>query len=571
MTHHTPLISIIVIGLVLAFAFGAVVQRFRISPLVGYLLAGVAVGPFTPGFVADQALANQLAEIGVVLLMFGVGLHFSLKDLLSVRAIAIPGAVAQIAIATLLGMGLAWLLGWSIGAGLVFGLALSVASTVVLLRALQERRLVETERGRIAVGWLIVEDIAMVLALVLLPPVARILEGDTAVSFSAMFTPLALILGKVIAFVAIVLIVGRMAIPRLLHYVAHTGSRELFRLAVLAVALGIAYGATTLFDVSFALGAFFAGMILSESPLSQRAANETLPLRDAFAVLFFVSVGMLVDPTILLRDAAAVIAVVMIIVIGKSAAAYLIVRLFGHPRMTALTISASLAQIGEFSFILAGLGVGLSLLPERGRDLILAGAILSILLNPLLFAALDWWTARLEAAKAREEPLGREVGTVRERDTAARTPLPATALTNHAVLVGHGRVGSFISQAVTKAGMPLLVIEDDVDDAAKLKERKMETIVGNAADPEIIRAANLAAARCLLVAIPDAFEGGQVVEQARAINPGLAIIARSHSEAESEHLLKHGANQVIMGEHEIAKAMIAAIPRADSAGDSENL
>ena len=302
MVHHTPLIATIVVGLVLAFGLGALAHRLKISPLVGYLLAGVLMGPFTPGYVADQDLANQLAEIGVILLMFGVGLHFSLKDLLSVRAIAIPGAIGQIAIATLLGMGLAHLLGWPLGAGIVFGLALSVASTVVLLRALQERRLIDTERGRIAVGWLIVEDIAMVLTLVLLPPLAGILEGQTGADWSTFAVPLAITLGKVVAFVALMLIIGRRVIPWLLHYVAHTGSRELFRLAVLAIALGVAYGSAVLFDVSFALGAFFAGMILAESELSQRAANETLPLRDAFAVLFFVSVGMLFDPSILLRE-----------------------------------------------------------------------------------------------------------------------------------------------------------------------------------------------------------------------------------------------------------------------------
>lgn len=568
MTHHSPLISIIVVGLVLAFALGALAHRFRISPLVGYLLAGVAVGPFTPGYVADQALANQLAEIGVILLMFGVGLHFSLKDLLSVRAIAIPGAVVQIAIATILGMGLAWWLDWSVTAGLVFGLSLSTASTVVLLRAMQERRLLETERGRIAVGWLIVEDIAMVLTLVLLPVAADIMKGSASTDWMTLAVPLAITVGKVGTFVFIMLVVGRVVIPWILHYVAHTGSRELFRLSVLAIALGVAYGATTLFDVSFALGAFFAGMILSESELSQRAANETLPLRDAFAVLFFVSVGMLVDPMIVVRDIGPVLVTLLIIVFGKSVAAYGIVRLFGHPQSTALTISASLAQIGEFAFILAGLGVALSLLPERGRDLILAGAILSILLNPLLFAALDWWTSR------HERPAG-DMADAADGDTSQkkprrprRAPLPVSALTDHVVLVGHGRVGRFISPVVAEAGIPLLVVEDNADDAAKLKERSIETIVGNAADPEIVKAVNLKDARCLLVAIPDAFEGGQVVQQARAINPDLTIIARSHSEDENQHLLKHGASQVIMGEHEIAKAMISAIPRS-AAADGE--
>jgi monovalent cation:H+ antiporter-2, CPA2 family len=335
--------------------------------------------------------------------------------------------------------------------------------------------------------------------------------------------------------------------------VAHTGSRELFRLAVLAIALGVAFGAAELFDVSFALGAFFAGMILSESELSQRAAQESLPLRDAFAVLFFVSVGMLFDPTIVVREPGPVLATVLIVVFGKSLAAFAIVRLFGHPTSTALTISASLAQIGEFSFILAGLGVGLALLPERGRDLILAGAILSILINPLFFKTLDWLRAKTETD--RKEPSVKA-----EPHQGAREEIPITSLSDHVVLVGHGRVGSFVSKALAETGMPLLVIELDGDIATRLQQQGAEAITGNAADPEVIRAANLAGARCLLVAIPDGFEGGQVVEQARGINPNLPIIARSHSDEETAHLTKHGATEVVMGEHEIAKAMIADIP-----------
>ena len=551
MPHHTPLISTIVVALVLAFIFGVLAQRLRFSPLVGYLLAGILISPFTPGYVADQGIANELAEIGVILLMFGVGLHFSLGDLLSVGRVAIPGAIAQIAVATALGIGLAWWLGWSMSAGVVFGLALSVASTVVLLRAMQERRLLETERGRIAVGWLIVEDMAMVLTLVLLPALAPVLKAGATLSLFALALPIAVTLGKVAAFVAIMLIVGRRVIPWILHYVAHTGSRELFRLSVLAIALGVAFGAAVLFDVSFALGAFFAGMMLSESELSQRAASETLPLRDAFAVLFFVSVGMLVDPTIVLRDPIPLLATVLIIVVGKSLAAFVIVRLFGHPTSTALTIAASLAQIGEFSFILAGLGIELTLLPERGRDLILAGAILSILLNPLFFAALDHWLAKAEAKSAADAAGAGE--------TMAREPVRQTRLTDHVVLVGHGRVGSFISAALPPQ-TALLVIEDDADRVATLQGEGREAIAGNAADPEVISAANLMAARCLLVAIPDAFEGGQVVAQARELNRALPIIARAHSEVEIEHLHKHGATKVVMGEHEIAKAMIADIP-----------
>jgi CPA2 family monovalent cation:H+ antiporter-2 len=547
--HHTPLIATIVGGLVLAFCLGTLAHRLRISPLVGYLLAGVLVGPFTPGFVADRDLAAELAEIGVILLMFGVGLHFSLKDLLAVRAIAIPGAVAQIALATVLGMALAWGLGWPLGGGLVFGLALSVASTVVLLRALQDRHLVDTEQGRIAVGWLIVEDLAMVLTLVLLPPLAGLLGAKNgaapAADASAIAIALVITLAKVAAFVALMIVVGRRVVPWVLHYIAHTGSRELFRLAVLSLALGVAYGAATLFDVSFALGAFFAGMVLAESELSHRAAEESLPLRDAFAVLFFVSVGMLFDPMILLRDPGPVIATVLVIVVGKSVAALLIVLAFRHPLILAVTISASLAQIGEFSFILAGLGVALDLLPKQGRDLILAGAILSILLNPLFFAARDrlgpWLERRAPRASASPEPL---------------VVLPVSGLAGHAVLVGFGRVGSHVGAALREAGVPFLAIEGRDDLVQRIRADGIEVIEGNAADPAVLRAANLAAAQWLIVAIPNAFEAGQVVEQGRAANPALEIIARAHYDAEIEYLERLGANFIIMGEREIARGMI---------------
>jgi CPA2 family monovalent cation:H+ antiporter-2 len=551
MPHYTPLISTIVAGLALAFVLAAIAQRLRASPLVGYLLAGVLLGPGIPAFyTADLALANELAEIGVILLMFGVGLHFSLKDLLAVKNIAIPGAVVQIAVATVMGAGLAAVLGWPLGGGLVFGLSLSVASTVVLLRALQQRRLVETERGRIAVGWLIVEDLAMVLTLVLLPAVAPFFKGADGANMVSLLTPVAITIGKVTAFVAIMLVIGRRVIPWLLHAVAHTGSRELFRLAVLSIALGVAFAAAMLFDVSFALGAFFAGMVMSESELSQRAASETLPLRDAFAVLFFVSVGMLFDPAILVDDFLPVLATLLIIVFGKSVAAFAIVRAFRYGAPTALTISASLAQIGEFSFILAGLGVGLELMPERGRNLILAGAILSILLNPLFFALLDRYLAKHREDKVDAKP----------EPTAAREPVPQTSLTGHVVLVGHGRVGRFITASAPPGTPPFLVIEDGADIVAALTREGRAAIQGNAADPDVLTAANLPVARCLLVAIPDAFEGGQVVQQARAINPALPIVARAHSEAEIEHLLRHGASSVIMGEHEIAKAMLTFIP-----------
>ena len=560
MQHVPPLVSTLTIALVLAFSLGLLAHRFKLPPLVGYLIAGIAIG-FTPGTGTDQNIANQLAEVGVILLLFGVGLHFSVQDLLSVRAIAIPGAVAQGLVATPLGMVVGWGLGWSPGAGFIFGLALSVASTVVLLRMLQERRLVETERGRITVGWLIVQDIAMVLALVLLPGLTGLFrEGQAAPDIAEMVRQAALVLGKFAIFVGGMLLVGKKLIPMLLHYVAHTGSRELFRLAVLSIALGFALLAAELFGVSLALGAFFAGMMLSESQLSQQAATESLPLRDAFAVLFFVSVGMLFHPAIMADAPLAVIATVLIIIVAKSVAAFLVVRVFGHGRDTALVISASLAQIGEFSFILASLGMQFGVLPSEGRDLILAGAIISILLNPILFAALDAYFARREKAALEAEPApAAEAEAEEDEALPTREPILPTGLTDHVVLIGHGRVGKFISTALRERGTPLYIIEDNKDDVADLNEHGVEALTGNAADPEVIQSANLPEARCLLVAIPDAFEGGQVVQQARAINDVLPIIARAHSEEEIDHLIKHGANLVVMGEHEIAKAMISDV------------
>ncbi|WP_028006362.1 YbaL family putative K(+) efflux transporter [Solimonas flava] len=559
MHHSTPLIATIVGGLVLAFVFGAIAQRLRLPPLVGYLLAGVAMGPNTPGFVADQSLASELAELGVILLMFGVGLHFSLKDLLSVRKIAVPGAVVQIAVATALGVGLALLLGWPLGGGIVFGLALSVASTVVLLRALQDRRLLETDRGRIAVGWLIVEDLAMVLALVLIPALAEAFgaAGGASVGAGAIAATLAITIGKVMAFVAVMLIGGRRLIPRILDWVARTGSRELFTLSVLAVALGVALGAAYLFDVSFALGAFFAGMILAESPLSHRAAEESLPLRDAFAVLFFVSVGMLFDPSIVLRAPLQLLATLAIIIVGKSIAAFVIVRAFGYTRATAMTIAASLSQIGEFSFILAGLGLALGLMPQQGQDLILAGAILSILFNPVAFAI-------AERGLRKADPLVVPAATAAAAAPAAEAPAPlrTTTLHGHAIVVGYGRVGSLVAAGLRDAGAPHLVIEDREKPAAVARVDGAELLIGNAAEPRVLQAANLGGASHLFVAIPQSFEAGQVVKQARKANAELVIVARAHSDAEVSYLQQCGANMTIMGEREIAQAMLglAVVP-----------
>ncbi|MGD9882296.1 MAG: YbaL family putative K(+) efflux transporter [Reyranella sp.] len=552
MFHETSLVATIVVGLGLAFVLAAIANRIKVSLLVGYLLAGVAVGPFTPGFVADQKLAAQLAEIGVILLMFGVGLHFSTKDLLAMRRVVVPGALVQMSGSTLLGMAVAWLLGWPLASGFVFGLALSVASTVVLMRALQEHRLLDSERGHVAAGWLVVQDLLMVLALVLLPPLVELLKempssSTQRLDLQHVATTTAVTLGKVAAFIALMLMVGRRVIPQLLHYIAHTGSRELFRLAVLSVALGVAFIAAELFSVSFALGAFFAGMILSESELSQRAAEESLPLRDAFAALFFLSVGMLFDPAVFVREPLPLLATLLVVLVGNTTLAFGIVRLLGYPRDTALTVGVGLAQIGEFSFILADLGIGLGVLTERARDLILGASMLSILLNPLMFAAKDRWKARLRPA-----------GDVApQKDT--EVDLPVTSLEDHVVLVGYGRVGSIVGERLHADGVKLFVIDESAAIVERLRMRRFESVPGNAANEAVVRAANLARARLLIVAIPNAFEAGQVVQQAKRVNPALKIVARAHYDAEVEHLRGLGADQVIMGEREIAQAMLRTV------------
>ncbi|MBV4366097.1 YbaL family putative K(+) efflux transporter [Erwinia phyllosphaerae] len=544
MHHTTPLITTVVGGLVLAFLLGMLANRLRISPLVGYLLAGVLAGPFTPGFVADTNLAPELAELGVILLMFGVGLHFSLKDLMAVKAIAIPGAVAQIAVATLLGMGLSSALGWPWMTGLVFGLCLSTASTVVLLRALEERQLIDSRRGQIAIGWLIVEDLVMVLALVLLPAIAGMMEEGSA-SLAMLLTDLLITIGKVVAFMVLMMVVGRRAVPWILARSAATGSRELFTLAVLALALGIAFGAVEFFDVSFALGAFFAGMVLNESELSHRAAHDTLPLRDAFAVLFFVSVGMLFDPMVLVDKPLAVLGVLAIIVLGKSLAALLLVRLFGHSRSTALTISVSLAQIGEFAFILAGLGISLNLLTQEGRNLVLAGAILSIMLNPILFALLQRYGDKREA---REEQ-------AREEAQAEEPQIPVS-LCNHAIIVGFGRVGSLLGRKLIENGVPIVVVENSRARVEALREQGISAVLGNAARTDVMELARLDCASWLLLTIPDGFEAGEIVAAAREKHPAIEIIARAHYDEEVSYITERGANRVIMGEREIASSML---------------
>jgi CPA2 family monovalent cation:H+ antiporter-2 len=555
MPHETGLIATIAVGFALAFILGMAAHRLKLPPLVGYLLAGVAVGPFTPGFVGDVGLAGQLAEIGVILLMFGVGLHFSIDDLLAVRRISLPGAVAQITAATLMGALLARWWEWSWGAGLVFGLSLSVASTVVLLRALEQRGLVDSAEGRIAVGWLIVEDLAMVLALVLLPALAGPLGGtaDAAHGAAGGGVGMAVLatLGKVVAFLAVMFVVGRRAVPWLLDRVARTGSRELFTLSVLAVALGVAFGAAALFGVSFALGAFFAGMVISESDLSHQAAADALPFQDAFAVLFFVSVGMLFDPAVLVRQPLQVLAVVLIVLIGKSIAALGIVLLFRYPVRTALVVAASLAQIGEFSFILAGLGVTLGLLPQEGHSLILAGALLSITANPLIFATVAplerWVRARPALAGALERPAGA---------LAELSAQEEEGLRDHAVLIGHGRVGAPVARALERQGIPYVVVEQNREEVEALRARGMTALFGDATRPGILDHAHLERARLLVLSAPDAFQARLMLQHARKVNPGIDTVVRTHSDEERAHLESIGVGRAVVGERELALAIV---------------
>ena len=550
MSHDSPLIALLAIGFGLAFVFGALATRLKLSPLLGYLVAGVVIGPFTPGFTADEAIAQQLADVGVVLLMFGVGLHFSARDLLSVRAVAVPITLLTIIGTVAAGVGVAWVFGWGIEAGVVFGLCLSVASTVVSLRNLQDRRLVQTERGKLTVGWLVVEDIAMVLAMVLLATWAQIrtqmVNGEeiTVLQMQDIGLAIVLTLGKVALFALIVLVAGKRVVPWFLHRVVHIGSRELFRLAVLAIALGVAFAASALFDISVALGALFAGLIMGESELSQQAANETLPLRDAFAVLFFVSVGMLFDPRVLLENPWPLLATVAIILVYRSILMFGLLRLFGQSREVAATVTAARAQVAEFSFILAGLGLQLNLMPPEARNVILGGAIISIVLNPLVFAIL--------------EPKARKVETT---DPQFRPP----ATPKRVVIVGWGRVGSLIGRSLDAADATYAVVEDREDLVETLQGQGVAAVLGNGISRDAMKEAGAEKADLVFVTVPNGFEAGGIVELARSLNPTVKVYARAHSDAEVEHLRGLGADFIVSGEQEIADAMIeraaTVIPR----------
>ena len=573
MPHDVSLIATIAAGFGLAMVFGLIAARLKLPPLVGYLLAGIVVSPATPGFVADVGLAGQLAEIGVMLLMFGVGLHFSLADLMAVKKIAVPGAVVQIAVATALGAGVAMLWGWDLGAAIVFGLCLSVASTVVLLRALEAKGLLKSVNGQIAVGWLVVEDLVMVMVLVLLPALAGLLKahgGEAAVTpeAGAIWTTVGITLAKVSAFIVLMLVVGRRLLPKILWWVARTGSQELFTLGVVAIAIGVAFGAAKLFDVSFALGAFFAGMMMRESEFSHRAADESLPLRDAFAVLFFVSVGMLFDPAVIVQQPLKLLAVVAIILIGKTLAAVALVLLFRYPLNTALTVGASLAQIGEFSFILAGLGVALELMPREGQSLVLAGALLSIALNASLFSVVEplrrWILARSAFARQlemRDDPLAEL-----PRSTDRKL------LSGQVVLIGYGRVGRRIAEALRQRSIPYVVVEQNREAVDALRREGIAAVSGDAMTPEVLVQSHIAQAAMLVIAIPDAVDVRKMVEIARTLNPGIAVVLRTHNEEEADLLRKESLGTVFLGEHELARGMtdhiLNQLPAADTAREA---
>lgn len=563
--HDISLITTIAAGLGLAMILGYVATRLKMPPLVGYLIAGIIVGPYTPGFVADIDLTAQLAEIGVMLLMFGVGLHFSISDLLSVRSIAVPGAIFQISIATILGAIAGHFFGWGWPESVVFGLTLSCASTVVLLKALESRGIVDTMNGRIAIGWLVVEDLVMVIVLVLLPPLAGIL-GATPDENAEAVAPentqhigitLLLTLGKVVAFVAFMMIVGKRLFPRILWLVAGTGSRELFSLCVISTAVGVAYLSSILFDVSFALGAFFAGMMLRESEYSHRAAEDSLPLRDAFSVLFLVSVGMLFNPAILVEHPFMVAITVAIILIGKTIAAMGLVLLFKYPLNTALTVGASLAQIGEFSFILATLGMSLGLISADAQNLMLAGALASIALNSLFFKTLDplqrWVLSRSAYARKlemRDDPLATLPTTTQEH-----------YLSGQVVLVGYGRVGRRIADSLQAHNIPFVVAESNRERVEYLRQQGIPAVYGDASDPNVLIQAHIARAGVLVAATSNTFHTRQMVEIARKLNPKIETVIRTHNQDEAELWEQEHIGKIFLAEQQLANGMAEHVLR----------
>ena len=545
--HDLQLLSTIAASLSAAFFCGLAATRLKMPPIVGYLLAGILIGPHTPGFVGNLKVAEELSEIGIVLLMFGVGLHFSVKDLLEVRKIAVPGAVVQIAAAVAMGAGVAtqwW--GWDLRDGLLFGLALSVASTVVLLRSLEEHELLQTLNGRIAIGWLIVEDLAMVLALVLVPTLVQLDTGGGGDPLTA----IAISIGKLLAFFAAMFIAGKNILPWLLTQVARTRSRELFTLAVFAAALGVAFGASQLFGVSFALGAFFAGMMIRESDLNHEVADRALPFQDAFAVLFFVSVGMLFDPNILFAEPLKVLVVVSIIMFGKSLAAFLIVMLFRYPAKTGLLVSSGLAQIGEFSFVLAALGVTYGILSEEGRNLILAGALVSIALNPLMFHL-----AQLALAIAGRNPRLSSIFNLSDRDLSHLRRGEKKALRDTVILVGYGRTGEYIAQNLQDMHVDLVIIESNREKVDLLRIQGKHAIASDGTHPNALRAAAIEKAMAIIICIPSPFEARGVLENARALNPDIRTLVLAHNDEEASFFEKQHTHLTVTGQREAARRL----------------
>ena len=555
MHESAPLITTLALGLGFGRIFGLIAERLRLPALVGYLLAGVFIGPFTPGFLADVDIAKQLAEIGVMLLMFGVGLHFSVDDLMAVRKIALPGAIIQVTIAAMLSTLLALAWGWNAGGAIIFGFALSVASTVVVLRGLEAQRALDSMNGRLAVGWLVVQDLIMVFVLVLLPPLASQLGGEQQSWNDGIWQNLLITVEKMLIFVVLMLVGGRRLIPRLLWLVARTRSRELFTLCVAAAAVSIAYTAARLFSVSFALGAFFAGMVMRESAFSQRATEESLPLREAFSVLFFVSVGMLFDPRILLEDPFQILAMLFLIMLVNPLASAAIVLVFRYPLNTALMLMASLAQIGEFSFILAGLGLNLGLLTMEAQNLILAGALISITFNKLMFFCVPllqkWILAHPKLARKLERP----------GDPLAELPMSTEEkfLSGQVVLVGYGKVGQRIARALTEKNIPFVVVEENREIVESLRQRGIAAVGGNAAEPAVLVQAHIARASMLVASASSAVEVQKMIQTARTLNPGIEVIIRGLSEEEAALLAEEHAGKVFLAKEELANSMCAHV------------
>lgn len=554
MPHDVDLIILLAVGFGMALIFGYIAARLRLPPLIGYLVAGIIISPNTPGIVADIHLANQLAELGVMFLMFGVGMHFSLNDLLLVRRIALPGAILQIAVATLLGAAVSMFWGWSFGSALIFGLSLSCASTVVLLKALSDRGLLDSVNGKIAVGWLLVEDLVMVLVLVLLPATAVLLGGhplagtDTAQNI---WITIGLTLLKVTGFIAFMLIIGKRLIPKIMQLVARLGSRELFTLTVVAAAVSIAYGSYAIFGVSMALGAFFAGMVVKESDFSHRAEEETLSLREIFAILFFVSVGMLFDPKILIEQPLHILAVVAIIMIGKTLAAMALVLFFRYPINTALTVGASLAQIGEFSFILATLGLSLGLLTLDAQNLILAGALFSITLNSFVFSAIEpaqrWIRERSHLARLLE----------RSGDPLAMLPdeVDQAYLRDQVVIIGYGGVGRRISENLMQQNIKVVIAEENREIVEKLRAQGMAAVSGEATEPYVLIQAHIQHARLLVISPMDILDIHRIVDIAKQLNPEIQVLICAESKEEAAVIRDENIGEVFYAKEEMAKNM----------------